>query len=109
MKALFESSPASDPPSAPERTIWIFSDMMNETREFPMPQLIEIGPERMLERARASGLLLPMPHYKIYVDGASPAGLTPHSWMTMKRFWEVYFEAAGTDLVIYPTECDVQR
>jgi hypothetical protein len=83
--------------------------MTNETREFPMPQLLEIGPERMLERAKANGLLVPMPHYKIYVYGASPAGLTPHSWMTIKRFWEIYFEAAGAGLGIYSTECEVQR
>jgi hypothetical protein len=109
MKTFFESTPASSPSSTSERTIWIFSDMMNETKEFPMPQLLEIGPERMLERAKATGLLVLMPHYKIYVYGASPAGLTPHSWMTMKRFWEMYFEAAGAELVIYSTECDVQR
>ena len=108
MKALFESSPNSRPASASERTIWIFSDMMNETKEFPMPQLLEIGPERMLERAKASGLLVPLTRYKIYVYGASPAGLTPHSWMTIKRFWGMYFEAAGAELTAYSPECEIE-
>jgi hypothetical protein len=83
--------------------------MMNETKDFSMPQLLEIGPDRMLERAKANGLLVPMERYKIYVYGASPAGLTPRSWMTMKRFWAMYFEAVGAELAIYSTECDVQR
>jgi hypothetical protein len=109
MKTLFESSPISGTSSASLRTIWIFSDMMNETREFPMPQLLEIGPERMLERVKANGLLVPLERYKIYVYGASPAGLTPRSWMAMKRFWEMYFAAAGAELVAYSTECDVER
>lgn len=109
MKTLFESSPTSSTSTASERTIWIFSDMMNETREFSMPQLLEIGPERMLERAKASGLVAPLERYEIYVYGASPAGLTPHSWMIIKRFWEMYFAAAGAELVTYSTECDAER
>lgn len=32
--------------------------MMNETQDFPMPTLIAIGPEQMLERAKANGLLV---------------------------------------------------
>jgi hypothetical protein len=109
MKTFFESFRASDPSIASPKTIWIFSDMMNETREFPMPRLLEIGPERMLERAKANGFLVPMPRYKIYVYGASPGGLTPHSWLTTKRFWEMYFQAAGAELVVYSADCDVQR
>jgi hypothetical protein len=66
-----------------------------------MPQLLEIGPERMLERAKADGLLVPMQHYRIYVCGASTAGLRPQDWMKVKRFWEMYFAAAGaTSLLI---------
>jgi hypothetical protein len=41
---------------APKRTPWIFSVTMNETREFPMPELLNIGPGRMVERAEANGL-----------------------------------------------------
>ena len=73
------------------------------------PQLLEIGPERMFERAKANGLVIPMVRYKIYVLGASPAGLTPKSWMTMKIFWKMYFRAAGAELVAYSTDCNVQR
>lgn len=35
-------------------------DMVNETRDFPMPTLLAPGPERMLERAKADGLMVPM-------------------------------------------------
>jgi len=109
MKAFFDSSPTSRPQSTSLKTIWVFSDMMNETREFPMPQLLEIGPERMLERAKADGLLVPMQHYRIYVCGASTAGLTPQDWMKVKRFWEMYFAAAGANLVTYSAKGDIQR
>ena len=91
-KAMFESAAKSRSAQHP-KTIWIFSDMMNETQEFRMPELLEIGAERMLVRAKASGLVIPLSGYKIYVYGASPAGLTPHSWATIKRFWEMYFAA----------------
>jgi hypothetical protein len=109
MKALFESGPTGESPHGAAKTIWIFSDMMNETPDFPMPALIGTGPERMLERARASGLIVPLKGYAIYVQGASPSGLSPQAWITVKRFWELYFAAAGVELVSYSTECDVER
>lgn len=61
----------------------------------------------MLERAKAHGLLVPLAHYKIYVYGASVAGLTPRSWTTIRRFWQLYFAAAGADVVAYSPVCDV--
>jgi hypothetical protein len=108
MKSLFESVPRGSP-KATSKTVWILSDMMNETPEFPMPKLLEIGPERMLERAKANGLVVPLPRYEIRIYGASTAGLTPRSWATIRRFWEMYFVAAGTTLVSYSTECDAER
>jgi len=108
LKSLFESVPRGSP-NTPSKTVWILSDMMNETPEFPMPKLLEVGPERMLEQAKANGLVVPLPHYKIRVYGASAAGLTPRSWVTIRRFWEVYFALAGAELVTYSAECDVER
>jgi hypothetical protein len=108
LKTLFESVPRGSS-NAPSKTVWIFSDMMNETRGFPMPKLLDIGPERMLERAKANGLLVPLPRYQIHIYGASTAGLTPHDWMSIRRFWEMYFAAAGATLVSYSTECDAER
>jgi hypothetical protein len=109
LKALFESAPKSDTSHAFPRAIWIFSDMMNETQDFPMQTLLAIGPEQMLERAKTNGILVPMNGYKIYIYGASPSGLTPQAWVTIKRFWTLYFAAAGAELVSYSAECDVQR
>jgi hypothetical protein len=108
MKSLFESVSRGSP-NAPSKTVWILSDMMNETPEFPMPKLIEIGPERMFERVKANGLVVPLLRYEIRIYGASTAGLTPRSWATIRRFWEMYFVAAGARLVSYSTECDAQR
>ena len=109
LKTLFESAPISDRPHLFPKAIWIFSDMMNETPAFPMPTLIPIGPEQMLERARANGLLVPLNGYKIHIYGASPSGLTPQAWVGIKKFWTMYFAAAGAELVSYSAECDVQR
>jgi hypothetical protein len=108
LKALFESVPKSGLSNAP-RTVWIFSDMMNETQDLPMPRLLEMGPQQMLNRARANGLIVPLDRYKIYVYGASPAGLTAQSWLALRSFWKLYFAAAGAELVIYSAECEVQR
>jgi hypothetical protein len=108
LKALFESGAKSDV-SGITKTIWIFSDMMNETKDFPMPALLEIGPERMLERAKANGLFVPLNGYKIYIYGASPSGLTPQAWATVKNFWSMYLSAAGAELVLYSAESDPRR
>jgi len=109
LKDIFESVRQVHSSGEGAKSIWIFSDMMNETKEFPMPELLGIGPERMLERAKASGLLVPLAHYKVHIYGASPAGLTPRSWMTIRRFWEIYFTSAGADLVTYSIASEVER
>jgi hypothetical protein len=109
MKTLFESGADSDGAPGSTRTIWIFSDMTNETASFPMPALLGMGPERMLERAKADGLLVPLNGYTIHVQGASPSGLSPQAWLTVKKFWEMYFEAAGARLVAYSSECTIDR
>ena len=109
LKALFESNARSGAASSLPKTIWIFSDMMNETKDFPMPEMIELGPERMLERAKAKGLLVPLNGYKIYVYGASTNGLKPQGWATVREFWTVYFSTAGAELVTYSMQADPQR
>lgn len=109
LKSIFESSPKADTSHVVSKTIWIFSDMMNETKDFPMPALIEMGPERMLDRAKANRLIVPLNGYKVYVLGASPGGLTPPQWFRVREFWTRYFLAAGAELVAYSTECNPQR
>ncbi len=109
LKTVFESGPKGANSHVISKTIWIFSDMMNEKNEFPMPALIEMGPERMLDRAKANGLIVPLKGYKVYVLGASPGGLTPQAWFRVRDFWTRYFLAAGAELVSYSTECTPQR
>jgi hypothetical protein len=74
-----------------------------------MPTLIESGPARMLELAKANGFLVPMQGYKVLVYGASPMHLVPQQWRTLRDFWIGYFSAAGAELVSYSAECDFQR
>jgi hypothetical protein len=82
---------------AVSETIWIFSDMMNESASFNMPALLPRGPEKMIERAKANGLLVPLTGYRVYVVGASPAGLSPQTWNALKTFWTMYFREAGAE------------
>ncbi|MGB9236805.1 MAG: hypothetical protein WCC04_20545 [Terriglobales bacterium] len=109
MKALFESDQKSDASHSAEKTIWIFSDMMNETPSLLMPALLGTGPERMLERTKTNGLVVPLKGYTIHVQGASTNGLSPQVWLTIKQFWEMYFEAAGAQLASYSPECNAER
>jgi len=109
LKALFEPVSNDSAALSMPKTIWIFSDMVNEAQNFPMPALIANGPERMLERVKANGLLVPLNGYKIYIDGASPSGLTPQVWLAVKKFWTLYFSAAGAELVSYSVECEIER
>jgi hypothetical protein len=108
LKALLESG-SKGRSDAVSKTIWIFSDMMNESAGFNMPALLPAGPEKMIERAKANGLLVPLPGYRVYVVGASPAGLGPHAWNVLRTFWTLYFREAGAELVSYSAECDVER
>jgi hypothetical protein len=108
MKALLESG-SKGSSDAVSKSIWIFSDMMNESANFNMPALLPAGPERMVERAKANGLMVPLPGYRVYVVGASPAGLSPQTWNAMKTFWTLYFKEARADLVSYSAECSVER
>ena len=108
-KTLFESAGKFGTAKAFPKTIFIFSDMMNETQSFQMPTLLSLGPERMLERAKVNGLVVPMNGYSIYIYGATPSGLSPQAWLTVKTFWTLYFQTAGAELVTYSAECDAQR
>ena len=47
--------------------------------------------------------------YKIHVYGAATSGLTPQAWMAIKKFWAMYFRAAGAELVSYSAECEIER
>ncbi len=104
MKTLFESNKVSV-----SKTIWIFSDMVNETHAFPMPALLGLGPEQMVERAKANGVVVPLDGYTIHIQGASTAGLSPQAWNTIKRFWELYFQRAGAALVSYSVVSAIER
>jgi hypothetical protein len=109
LKAIFESIPKTNTSHQVSKTIWILSDMLNETKTFSMPALIEMGSERMLELATANGLIVPLNGYKVYVVGAAPSGLTPEAWFRVKDFWTRYFTAAGAEVVAYSAECTFQR
>jgi hypothetical protein len=53
---LIEFAPKSGAARGFPKTIWIFTDMMNETPGFQMPVLLAMGPEQMLERAKTNGV-----------------------------------------------------
>jgi hypothetical protein len=91
------------------REIWIFSDMINETPALMMPALIASGSRKMLEQAKANGLLVPLRGYKIYVCGASMRGLSPQAWNEVKAFWSAYFLESGAELMIYDPVTSAQR
>lgn len=107
MKTLLESGDAKR--ASEPKELWIFSDMMNETAAFPMPALLAAGAARMLEQAKANGLVVPLKGYRIHVVGASMVGLTPQAWNSIKAFWEAYFREAGAELVSYGADATSER
>jgi hypothetical protein len=108
LKALLESGSKSNSQNV-SKTIWIFSDMMNESASFNMPALLSGGPEKMFEEAKANALIVPLAGYRVYVVGASPAGLRPQTWNGVRTFWTLYFREARAELVTYSAECSVER
>ena len=101
MKSLIESASNGQ---AVEKEIWIDSDMVNETPAFNMPALLSLGRAQMVEKAKSNGLVVPLQGYKIHVQGASIAGMTPQLWNRVKAFWTAYFRESGADLVSYSVE-----
>lgn len=107
MKTLLESGGAQH--ATEPKELWILSDMMNETAAFPMPALLATGPDRMLEQAKANGLVVPLKGYRIHVVGASMVGLTPQAWNSIKAFWEAYFREVEAELVSYAADAAPER
>jgi len=91
------------------KTIWIFSDMMNESASFNMPALLATGPKQMIDRAKSDGLIVPLSGYRVYVVGASPARLSPQTWYALRSFWMQYFRVAGAEVMSYSAECRSER
>jgi hypothetical protein len=108
LKALLESGSKGNSDTV-SKTIWIFSDMMNESANLNMPALLPAGPETMIERVKTNGLMVPLTGYHVYVVGASPAGLSPQAWNALRMFWTLYFREAGAELVSYSAECSGER
>jgi hypothetical protein len=108
LKALLEPG-AKGSSDTVSKTIWIFSDMMNESTTFNMPALLPAGPEQMIARAKANGLIVPLTGYRVHVIGASTAGLSPQTWNALRTFWTQYFREAGAELVSYSAECNAER
>ena len=108
LKALLESG-SKGSSDAVSKTIWIFSDMMNESTNLNMPALLPGGPEKMIERAKANALMVPLAGYRVHVIGASPAGLSPQAWNGLRTFWTMYFREAGAELVSYSAESSIER
>jgi hypothetical protein len=108
LKALLELGSKGNAQNV-SKTIWIFSDMMNESASFSMPALLPAGPKNMIEQAKAKSLIVPLDAYKVYVIGAWPAGLRPQTWNGVRTFWTLYFREAGAKLVTYSAECSVER
>lgn len=107
--SIFEGESEEHSAQTQSKTIWIISDMMNETQTFSMPDLLHLGPEEMVKRAQANALVAPLKGYKVRVLGASPSGLTPQTWFTAREFWRRYFAAGGAGLLTYAEDCEVAR
>ena len=60
-------------------------------------------------RAKANGLIVPLNGYEIHIIGASPSGLTPQAWNSLRHFRTMYFRDAGAQLVEYSAESAVER
>ena len=71
-----------------------------------MPELVGLGAQPMLERAKDEGLLMPLKGYKVHVCGALTTGMSPKVWSVVKGFWSAYFPAAGAELTTYSADAD---
>jgi hypothetical protein len=70
-KALLESGAKG---AEVPKTIWILSDVMNESASFNMPALLPAGPGEMLERAKVNGLIVPLHGLSDTRDWSVPCG-----------------------------------
>lgn len=89
--------------------MWIFSDMQNDTKEFPMPELIELDAQRMIEKAKSERCLVPLRGYQVHVCGVSTAVMSPRNWVTVKEFWRRFFTTVGVKLESFSADVDCRR
>jgi len=102
LKARMESR--NEGGQLPSREIWIYSDMMNDTKEFPMPEMVRLGPQQMLAKLKTEDMLVPLRGYTIHVCGASTSGMSSKEWLIVKEFWIKYFTTVGACMASYSTE-----
>lgn len=89
---------SSAPDSHSSKEIWIFSDM--QTVKFNMPELGETGtPGRMVELAKAKELVLTVKGMSYTSMLQQRKVLTPQTWLRIRQFWTMYFQAADAEVV----------
>lgn len=106
LKTLFDSYDHVQSDSI-QKTIWIFSDMVNETKAFPMTKLIQSNSANVLKIATARGLVVPLKGYEIYACGASTIGSRAQDWVMIREFWRRYFWLGGAKLIVYSNQPEV--
>lgn len=104
VRAAFESAP-----KGAVKELFIFSDGVQETRDFDMPALLPLGTQRMIEFTKSNGLLVPLENVRVSFFGASTLGLTPGTWNAVRDFWMRYFKEAGAELAAYSSEASPER
>lgn len=104
---LFDTLPKEKAYPLP-KTIWILSDMRNETKDFAISDLMRLNPQTVQEHTEAEPVV-PLSGYTVHVCGASTIGLSAKAWTRIKDFWTAYFKHAGADLASYASECNFLR
>jgi len=107
VNVLFESGNVAD--QSASKDVWIFSDMMNDTKKFSMSERDWTTAEEMLDNAKGEGLLIPLKGYSIHICGVSTASMSAHRWMIIKRFWESYFASVGAETLVYSADVTSDR
>jgi hypothetical protein len=86
-------------PSVGAKTLVIFSDMRQNTRELNLECSLGVAPHTLVTAQRGS--VVELRNVNIFVLGVDGAERSMIYWQILQRFWENYFQIAKADLRAY--------
>ena len=95
--------------SSKDRRLLIFSDMRQcaHSIDIEMPDIVDA--EAVLNRVEQQGLIPQLKEVKVGCLGVHSAGKSPAYWISLKKFWEGYFQKAQANLITFSMQRRIQN
>jgi hypothetical protein len=95
--------------SIKDRRLIIYSDMRQcaHSTDIERPEIVDA--DEVLKRVEQSGLIPQLKAVKVSCLGVHSAGKSPAYWLSLKKFWEGYFQKAHANLITFSMQRRIQN